>query len=453
VQRHQLLLWLVIMSVFHVTQAAAQERVLGLQEAVETALRDQPAVRASGHGVDAARERESASISGYLPSLDLELSYFRTTGNYGLMPGQDRQQADVTSTGFSSRSYNLFNFGLRLTQPIWDFGRTSGNVDARKAATDEARQGLQSVRHGAWFQVVTAYYAVLASQRMVEVAARTLDYARRHAERANALYEAGARPRVEVVRAQADYMAAEAALNATREQQQVAALGLLAVMGVREPFDFIVREEPIPDVDTLLAAAPALEDALKARPERAAIEARIKVAEAGVVQAKGDWFPFLAAGAAFTDTGSDIRELAWNWQVGIGLTWPLFSGLSTWRNYRAAKSDLEATRASLDGLDLAIRTEIEQARTRVVQTTGRLEPLQAGVTAAREALLLAEQRYQAGQGNQVEFLDAQRGLADSETMLVQARYDLAVAWASWRRAIGAALVGTGDSLDAETARQ
>ncbi len=421
--------------------AAAQERVLTLDEAVRMALDSHPAIQATRLDLVVAREQEGVALAGFLPQLGVAASYNRTTGNYATRPGQDPFDTDNDPatpdwSGNSNDSWNYYNLGVTLNQPIWDFGRTLGAYRAAQAGTEVAAKGIEVSRLDLWNRVVSQYYAVFAAQRLLDVATRLRDASMRHSQVAEAFYKVGSRPKLDMVRAQATAQASQAALAMATERLELAKSALLTAMGLSDRFAFLVApvEEgaagPMPDLEAAVA------EALKTRPERARLELGIEAAEAARKAAMGEWFPVFSAGASFTDGGTQLDQMAWNWGVGVAMTWPVFSGLATWRAYRAACATVDAMKVRLREFDLGVRAEVEQARLRVLEATSRLQPLRAGMGAAMEALRLAEERYKAGEGNAVEFMDARRGASDAETELVQAEFDVGLAWTALRRALG-----------------
>lgn len=427
-------------------EADADIRILTMQEAIETAYRNHPAVRASEYALDAARAEVNVARGGFLPTLDFNAGYTRATGNLVPQPGTaglGTAQGEVDAQGNpvplvrSHKSYNFFNFGLTLEQPIWDFGRTLGAYEASKAASDAARENVTTTRLDTWFRVVTAYYGVLAAQEMVGVARRTRDQSRLFADRAEGMYEVGARPRIDVVRTEADAQAAEAALVSAGETLNLASSSLLAAMGTTERFTFQVSRPVGPAVDS---EPPILEEAvleaLDVRPERAAMKAGLRAQEGTLTSAEGEYYPTLSANGAVTEAGVEIDNMVWNWQVGVGLTFPVLSFATTMCAVEAAEAKLRILEADLDGLDLYIRLEVEQARARIVETAARIRPVKAALKASSEAMTFALERYKVGEGSQVELLDAQRSLADAEAALVRTEYDLALAWTALWRAIG-----------------
>lgn len=436
----------------------ADERVLTLDEALDLAFRHNPDLGAARHAREGAEAHEGVARAGYLPTLTGTAAYTRQTGNYTPRPGLIPSSFKL-STSPSNQSYDYFNFGITWQQPLYDFGRTGGANDAAGAQSDAAARDVESARQQTWLAVVTRYHTVVAAQEMVRVAGTLRTQAEHHAARARAMVAAGTRPRIEAVRAEAEARAAEAAQLQAQNHLTVVKTDLLAVIGVPEPFPFRVADpsaagdeprsvfpaHPPPGGPPLAPVDAAVEEALRNRPDRAALLARIEAQEGVVRSLRGQWFPVLSATASFTDAGTEVTDLVWNWSLGVTLSVPLFTGLSPLYQVREAEAALAALRERLRGIEVAVRRDVKQARAGIEDAEERLRPLRAAVEAAREALALAEGRYEAGTGTSVELLDARAALANAEAALVRGRLDLAVARAAWLRALGRVPRAGGDA--------
>lgn len=433
-------------------EAAAEPRVLTLDEAVAIALRDAAAVRVGASAVDATDARRGVAEAAYLPSLSAAVSYARQTGNTSPRPGF--LPASFTLADPTGTSYNAYNFSLSLAQPVVDFGRTAGVNDQAEASAAAADAELTVRRLAVCHEVVGRYHGVLAADEMVGVAERARDQARVHAERARSFFAAGSRPKIDVLRTEADFQSAEAALLGARDDATVARVGLLAAMGAREWFEVAVVWPPEPSEaedgtapSSGVADEATMAQALGARPERQALLARIEGQEAVVRTLRANLLPTLALSASFTDVGTSLSEWRyWNWAAGLTLTVPLLAVLPTRHQVREARALATGLRATLDGTDVALRAEVLQAAARLRDARARLTPVRAALAAAREALHLAQGRYQAGSGNYVELLDAQAASANAEAALVRARLDVATARAAWRRSMGACAAAAEEGL-------
>jgi outer membrane protein TolC len=289
-----------------------------------------------------------------------------------------------------------------------------------------------------WERVVSRYYGVLASRQMLQVAQRAADQARRHADRARALVEAGLRPRIDAVRAEADAQNAEAARLSAADALAVSRVALATAIGDPGLSSVdVVDPGPLAEDDAgPFDAAEGVRQAVGQRPERAALAARI-VAQEGVIRSvRARWLPVVAANASFNDSGLEVHELVWNWSVGVSVTVPVLSAVQTTYEYREAKARLARLHADQASLDLALRLEVEQAAAAVNEANVRMAPILAALDAAREALELAQGRYEAGTGDSVELLDAQAALANAEAGEVRARLGVALARVAWNRAVG-----------------
>jgi outer membrane protein TolC len=412
----------------------AGPRLLTLDEALRRAQQHNPSVRGAQAGVDAASEREAVAMSPYLPSLSATAAYNRQTGNTVPRPGATTVPS---GSSLSGESYNSYNFALNLQQTIWDFGRTKHTVDLSKAGTKAARAALETTELASWHQVVTSYYAVLAAQEMVGVAERSTQVAQRYAERAQGLFDAGARPRIDVVRTKAELHNAQAAQLLAQDTLLVSKASLLAAIGTRDSLDFTVEQPPAaPPEQAPTNAEAAVEEALSTRPERHQLMAQLAAQDALIAARRAGHFPTLGFGASVTEGGVAFDDMAWNWTAGVLLTVPIFAGLSTFHLEREARAYRRVLAASLEQLGLAVWLDVQRAAARLTDAVTRMQPVSSTLEAAQEAVQLAEGRYEAGAGNYMELLDSQTFAANAEAETVRARLDLAVAYATWRRALG-----------------
>jgi len=91
----------------------------------------------------------------------------------------------------------------------------------------------------------------------------------------------------------------------------------------------------------------------------------------------------------------------------------------------------------LDQIRQGISLEVRQAVLNILNAQERLAAAEKGVDQAREALRLANVRFEAGVSTAVEVSDAQVALTDAQTNLVNAMNDYRQALARYERAIGA----------------
>jgi outer membrane protein len=201
--------------------------------------------------------------------------------------------------------------------------------------------------------------------------------------------------------------------------------------------------------------AALVDEALRTRPERAALDAQIAGQELARRAARGGYGPTLSLIAGASDQGTDLTrtsgigltsaanpraytasQLAWNYFGGVRVEWPLFQGFASSAEMREADALLASLRARRDGLEQQIWVAVEEAQLGVRAAQEAVTASGEVLAATRERLTLAEGRYEAGAGNAIELGDAQLAAVSAAAQKVGAEYRLATARAQLMFALG-----------------
>jgi outer membrane protein TolC len=424
----------VVFSLLLIASGIATGRELTLQEALNLAKKHNPDLISVMHNLDSAKARKDQALSQYFPIITGSLSYQRQTGNFTPRPGLIPSQFHI-ETSPSAETFNYYNFSLNLQQTIYDFGRTQYSNQVAKEQVSAASKDLETVEQDVWFRVTTAYFQVLAGQEMVEVAKRNEEQARRNEEKALTLVETGMRSRIDALRAKADLLGAKSALLKALDSLKIAKINLLQAIGLKEQMDFVCVKETL-EVESFASLEDAIEEALGQRSDVVAMRARISAQHALSRLYRSNFFPSLGFAFSFTDAGVKIQDVVWNFSLGVVLNVPIFNGLLPLYQMREAKAQALLMQEKLRGMELDIRKGIESAFSTYQDAKAMLEPLRAQVEVAKEALSLAEARYESGAGSYIELLDATTAYANAEADLVRAELDVNIAFAGLLRACG-----------------
>lgn len=414
-------------------------RVLSLAEAEKTAQTHQPQLAQARANTAAARARADEARAPILPQLTGTAGYQRKTVNF--VPGQ----IVVPSTsgmvngapGPSFDSLNYFSFGLSLSQYIWDFGQTTNRWRAAQVTTEAQSHAEHATTLQTLLFVRTAYFKARAKKSLVAVARETLRNQSRHLEQVQGFVQVGTRPEIDLFQARTDRANAEVQVINAENDYEIAKAELNQAMGIEGDTDYDVRDESL----TLMpgeeqGGEALLDEALKTRPELRSIEQQLAAQRLMLSAIKGGYGPSLGAGVNFTETGSDIKNLVWNLNASLNLTWPIFSGLLTYSQTKEAHALLLSLQAQLDTLRQAVRVEVTQARLQVRAAKATLGAAHEAQANARQRLRLAEARYAAGVGSIIELGDAELANANTAAQLVQADYNLSSARALFLKALG-----------------
>ncbi len=208
-------------------------------------------------------------------------------------------------------------------------------------------------------------------------------------------------------------------------------------MGLDAPADFEVGDDALPPVDGEdQPLDPLLAEALRNRPDVAALEQQVRASDLTVGAVRGAYAPSLGLFTGFTSAGTSPAESVPNWNGGVALTWNVFQGGLTRAQVREATANADAARAQVDLLRSQVRVDVEQARLAVRAAKGALAAATTALDSAREQLRLAERRYETGVGNAVELGDSQVALATAAAQRVQSDFNLSASRAQLLRALG-----------------
>jgi multidrug efflux system outer membrane protein len=164
---------------------------------------------------------------------------------------------------------------------------------------------------------------------------------------------------------------------------------------------------------------------LERRPDIGQAEEALVAANAQIGVARAALFPTLSLTAAFGAQSADLSGLftvpGRIWTLGAGVTAPIFDA-----GRRGARVDQAVARRdqALAGYQKAVETgfrEVSDALVNVEAAAATESELQVRLDAARNALELSEERYQAGYSPYLEVLDAQRTANDAELAFVRNR--------------------------------
>jgi outer membrane protein len=404
---------------------------------MRTAKASQPQLRQARAGTEAAQARADQAFAPLLPQVAGSARYQRSTANSASVFDTQSGQILQTQSPSKFKTYDNFNFGITANQLIYDFGQSTGRSNASDAnvavqAANERTAYLQVA-----LNVRTSYFTARAAKALLAVARETLANQERHLSQVQGFVEVGTRSQIDLAQTRADRANARLQLINAENGYESAKAQLNQAMGIEGTTDYDVADESLAHIEGEDKNVDALiKEATHARPEFAALSHQVRSQEITISAIKGAYGPSLSVSTGLTEGGRELNNMAWNWNAGVLLSWPLYQGGQTRAQVQEARANLVNLRAQVDSLRQQIRLEIDQARLGVRAAVGALEAAEEVVVNAKERLGLAEGRYQTGVGNVIELGDAQLALTNAEAQKVQAEYNLASARAKLLQALG-----------------
>lgn len=326
------------------------------------------------------------------------------------------------SSGRTGNSYQL-SIGGNWEPDVW--GRLGRAVDGAKAGADASAADLASARLAAQGELAVNYLSLRQTDAQKALLAATIEGFQRSLDITQNRYSAGIAAKTDVLQAQtqlANAQADDAGLQRQRAQLEHA----IAVLVGEAPGSFTLAAAAwspvVPDVPIGVPST-----LLQRRPDIAAAERRVAIANEQIGIAKSAYYPSLSLGASYGFGTSRVADLfsasSSAWSLGLSAAQVLFNAGATGARVEASRAAHAQAVAQYRQTVLSAFQGVEDqlAATRVLLTQQYLR--RQASTAADQAEQQVLNRYRSGQVRFTEVITAQSTALNARRALVQAMAD------------------------------
>ena len=397
-----------------------------LEQAINYALANYPAVRAAQERVFAARAGVGLARTSYLPRADTLWQSNRATRNniYGLLLPQALISPISGPVLPSTSNESVWGSaaGLLFSWEPFDFGYRRATVDAARASQSRSSAEVAVTRLDVAVAAADAFLTLLAAEQTARAAQADVQRREVFVNSVHVLVNNQLRPGADASRADAELARARIGLIRAQQQEQISRAALAETLGIAGTAVEIVPGPLLGPVPKTAMPAPSI----TAHPLAVAQQARVNELRSQVRILDRSYYPKLDLQSTIFGRGSGANtdgtvagglnglglERA-NWAAGVTVTFPLFDIFSIrarkqieLSNERAEEAHYDQTIQELTGLYDQAKASLEGAR-QVAQET----PVE--LRAARDTETQAIARYQAGLATIVDVTDAQSLLLQS----------------------------------------
>lgn len=394
-------------------QSQATTAPMTLSQAETIALANQPRLIAAQLRARAAAARVREARSAYFPT-----AAFNATGVRVADTGTATAAGALTTSSLSDR----FAYGGQLTQLVTDFGRTSALVGSSRS-NSQAQEALTTLTKAqVRLNVRDAYYQVLGAEAVLRAAQAAQSNRHLVAQQLNALAQNELRSTVDVNFA--EVLASEADLAVVQAQSEVAQqrAHLTTTMGAAQTISAALVEPSAPD--TLPSDPDSLQsEAQNQRADLNAAEAQQRAAQQLATAEKRLSYPTLGVGGAVGEIPYHDHTLHDNYAAaGFNLNIPIFNGGLYAARHAEAESEANARANDVQEIHLEVTEQVRNSWQRANEALQSLSVTARLVAQTKEALRLAQARYDAGLGSIVELNEAQVNETSAEISAADANY-------------------------------
>mgnify|MGYP002859435030 FL=1 len=336
----------------------------------------------------------------------------------------------------SNRNRAFSNTGS-ISMPIYRGGQLKEGRKSARYALSSADLSLENTMQTVRLQSTIYYFDVLQYRNLIEVYEEEVVTLQEHLRNVNAQYRVGTVAKVDVLESQVELANAQQNLVNIQNRYDVAVAELNNYIGL--PADTIVRPQ-----DTLtykrynfdLGSCTAY--ALENRPDAAMADYAVKQAESNKRSAKSGWYPSVNGSVSKGLTTENIvsKKLSDQWTVGVSASWNIFDGGITRAQVNQADAALTRAQEVAAQTREQIQLDVQSAFLQLRAAEKNIATTQASVILGEENYKIAQVRYAAGVGTNLDVMDASRKLTEARSNYFTALYNYNTAKASLDRYMG-----------------
>jgi outer membrane protein TolC len=435
------LAFLVLLLTLIVASLSYAADTLTLDQAMATAIRNNPGLKAADAQIEIAEAGVLKSASGFLPKVTVSETWSKTD-NPLMVFGTKLNQEIVSQGDFNPSVMNqpeaISNYNTRIgvTQPVFNGGKEYVGRAQAKLARDASLQERERARQETVYNVIRAYYGVLLAKEHHKVALQSIETSAANLKLAEARYKAGAVLQSDLLRAKVQYAEVREMLTRSENGMKLAAAGLNFAMGVPQTASYEITGSLSPQ-ELQAGIDESISQAAAKRPDLIAMDLNRRNAEKSVAQARTDYLPSLnLMGQVDWNSERIAGDDARSWAVMAVFQWNLFDGLVTRSKVKEAAATSSRMKSLEEQTRAAAQLQVRQAYYSMTASLERMAATASSVQEAEEGLRIVQKRYETGMTPFVDVLGAENALIRARTNGLQAVYDNNIAAAELKLAVG-----------------
>jgi len=407
-------MYLIILAIVTMYFSPLPVHALTLNEGLRIVVEQGRDVTIAKTDEDAARAAVSLAKSPWLPSVDL----------YGNETWLKYQPTAIFGSLQAPTSQDHFlTYGVRATQLLYDFGKTSSLISAARYGLKSREIETTQTMNQAARDFIIAYLDLLESDKLLQVAQEEVQRYEAHEHDALARYKSGVITKNEVL--QADVTLADSRQRAVTAENlrsfRESKINSLLLKPLNDPIEADeVRESPASGLTLEQAWAISEADSTELKDMDAKITSREETLQA----TEAEYMPtfYLSGGYEYQENRYMVNQNNWSLIAGVNVN--LFAGGSTKSKLQIARSEVRSLKLQRDKLLDSVRLAVKNSYLDFQSAARKLDVTKTAVEQAQENLRLQRLRYQEGVATATDVLDAVELLTTAESNSWKALYDL-----------------------------
>ncbi len=383
----------------------ATANAVTLEEAARIALENNPSLQNTARSIEIA-----------------EKNFRIAQGNKGFSITASGS-GNVSKTEGSPHGESL-SARLRGSLPIYSGKRLESQIESAKVGIDISKFDYLQAQEDLIYNVARAYIDALENWENTRVYLQTEQNLAEHERNIGELYDAGAKAKIDLLRAQVETANAQQDTAKSHAAYEVSLTNLATLMAIDSISNLTV--EHVATSLELGELESYLEQATETRADLKSDALKIDQSEYALEVARSGKRPSLSAEVS---TGVGAQKSDWHItpdaSAGLSASWNIFDSKVTENEIQKAEIEMQQLELKMQSDSNSVREEVISAYKNLKIALTRLRTTKKAVELAEEERYISVERYRAGEGILLDVLDSEVSLATARKNHVSATYDVA----------------------------
>ena len=412
-----------------ITVSSSAQRILPLEEAIATALKNNYDIQLSKNDSAVAALDYSFRNAAFLP---------RVNGNLGTTFNNNNQKqrfVDGTQKQLNDIRSNNYAAAIQLNWVLFDGLKMFATRDKAQEFIKLGELGIKNQIVNTIAVVITNYYAIVRQRQQLKAIEEQISLSRERVKLAQYKLDIGVGAKPDVLQSKVDLNAQKAiqlnleALTAQLKEQ------LNQVMNVQANSKYDVSDT-IP-INMRVALADIQNDIENNNPLLLIAEKNIDIAKFTLKERKAERFPIVSLNSSYNYTRNNNKATVNPFQplysrnfgrnIGFNISIPILNNFSTKRLIKQASLDIQYQQLVYDNQKSIVSLSIINAYKDYELQKMALALEEENILLAKENVDIVFQVYKLNSNTLIQLKEAQKSLQDAYTRLIDARYNTKVA--------------------------
>jgi len=347
--------------------------------------------------------------------------------------------------GISAES-TRWNASLNANLTVFSGKRNYHHIKGQEAVKRSIASGVVTDEEDLLVFVHAAYYAAWLSDQNVSVQKEAIAVLEEQLQIAENKFKAGVGEKYDVTQAEVALANAQPPLIRAMNDRRRNTDTLQQIIGLPYPEGVGASDISIEPLEEIASSDMPLSEAIAAgmanRPELERIRHDMESARRSLRVVSNELVPEVALYAGYgieSDMFGSSSSLE-GWNGGVSFSWSIMDGGARRGKVDQAESTIRQVTFHNRELELAIMGEVRNAYYNQQEAKSIYKASALAIEQAREALQLAQNRYKAGKGTQLEVLESRLQLTQAQLEQFKARHDIEIAEVEMKRATGVGIM-------------